>query len=113
MNAEEPSIFTAIDTLPKTKTLNAPNALRPTTGDRKPRNTMRSSDQKSTNNEIVEETFLKLSVLSSSTEGEKKNNDAMKIEQGVDLPLLKGIVNFKRTELLIKFFYTNFKIELI
>ncbi|VIO97313.1 Conserved hypothetical protein, putative [Brugia malayi] len=77
----------------RTETISAPNALRPSTGDRRPRvrSTIRSTDQKSTNIDVAEENISKLSVHSCITEKDDGiENDEMKAEQeDIGLFLLK------------------------
>uniref|UniRef100_A0A1I7VML8 DUF4457 domain-containing protein n=1 Tax=Loa loa TaxID=7209 RepID=A0A1I7VML8_LOALO len=91
---EEPLIISATIEAPlRTETLNAPNTLRPVTGDRKSRvrSTARCSDKQSTNTDIAEETVPKRCVCSCSTKRkDRKENDETKAKQeGIDLPLLK------------------------
>ncbi|CAG9534229.1 unnamed protein product [Cercopithifilaria johnstoni] len=93
LEEESFTISAAIETLSRIGTTNAPTALRPVTGDRKPRirSVARSCDQKSTNTDVTEEIVPKLSICSCSTERDNQiKNDEMKVEQeDIDLPLLK------------------------
>ncbi|KAL3998297.1 hypothetical protein ACH3XW_14485 [Acanthocheilonema viteae] len=76
----------------RTGTINAPNALRPATGDRRPRvrSATRPGDKKSTNTDVAEEIAPKLSIHSWNTERDNQiENHEKKIEEDIDLPLLK------------------------
>ncbi|EJW87964.1 hypothetical protein WUBG_01122 [Wuchereria bancrofti] len=76
----------------RTETISAPNALRPATGDRRPRvrSTIRPTDQKSTNIDVAEGNVPKLSVHSCITEKDDGTENEMKAEQeDIGLFLLK------------------------
>lgn len=80
---------------------NASNALRPATGDRRlrVRSAARSSDRKSINTDAAEAIVPKLSMYNYNTEiDDQIENDEMKAEENISIPLLKGTPNLLRIE---------------